>query len=481
MNRFLKYFLYILISLIILAIAAYFVWFRNPYEHKQVLNPEEVYTNSSNSVILTNARIIELQNGIILDSRSLFIKDGRIEKIFDGSAPDSLLAIYPRHDLENRFLMAGLHDMHTHLNSGGILPVEPEIRKSALEQFLRYGVTSIFTLGGHGFDEKITTELKDQGRKNQILSPTIYATGDIFTVKGGYPIPFLPMMMNQPLEEINLKEAGIITIDSDTDLASIIAEKNNKELDGIKLMVESGPGPKASNPRLSLAQIKKIVTEAKKYDLPVFAHVTKKQDMIDAVDAGVDAIVHIVGTPGLDGDKQLLQKIKEKGIVLMPTLSMAHRKRILANPDILEDDFLQAMVSPRTVRSLENWPIRTLANKQMGGHQESFINVREDNLKAIYAMGIPILMGTDAGNLTVIPGYSAHLEMEFMSKAGMSNLDILRSATILPSQFLKSDQENGSIEEGKVASLIILKENPLDDIKNTRSILRVMHKGFWIE
>ncbi|TVR86540.1 MAG: hypothetical protein EA411_09985 [Saprospirales bacterium] len=67
------------------------------------------------------------------------------------------------------------------------------------------------------------------------------------------------------------------------------------------------------------------------------------------------------------------------------------------------------------------------------------------------------------------------------TRAGMSNAEALRSATTVPAKFLGIDQEAGNIAKGKQATFILLVKNPLDDIRNTRTLERVMHRGTWIE
>jgi len=103
------------------------------------------------------------------------------------------------------------------------------------------------------------------------------------------------------------------------------------------------------------------------------------------------------------------------------------------------------------------------------------------NISQFHEAGVPVMMGTDAGNPTIFPGYSAHQELEFMADAGMTPAEILQSATIIPARFLKIDSSMGSIAEGKVASLIMLDENPLENISNTQTLSRVMLEGYWIE
>lgn len=117
----------------------------------------------------------------------------------------------------------------------------------------------------------------------------------------------------------------------------------------------------------------------------------------------------------------------------------------------------------------------------MGGNAEAKKQRVLYNFSQLHEAGVPVMMGTDAGNPTIFPGYSAHKELEFMADAGMSPAEILQSSTIIPARFLNMDETMGSIAEGKVASLIMLDENPLDDVSNTQTLTRVMLEGYWIE
>jgi len=112
---------------------------------------------------------------------------------------------------------------------------------------------------------------------------------------------------------------------------------------------------------------------------------------------------------------------------------------------------------------------------------KTLLKISAITIGVIVLAGVPILMGSDAGNPSVIPGYSAHNELKFMAEQGMSNINVLRSATIEAAKFLGIEASHSSIEEGKSASFLMLDNNPLEDITNSRSINRVMLEGYWME
>lgn len=482
MKKTLKVISIILGVLLLAGVSAYFIWFYNPEEHTLKLDPAKVYTNQNDSqYLITNANVIDVEFGIIQENRHLIIHDGVFIRIFEGVIPDSLTENYTVVDAKNRYLMPGIIDMHAHLNSGGLIPPDESTRPIALEQFARYGVSTIFTLGGHGFNQEITADLIRKQTNNELIGPQIFATGDILTAPKGYPIPLVPMMTGIPADEIDLDEQGIFTITESTDVDAIFSKKIDLGLNGVKVMVESGFGGASEEPRLSNETLQKIVRKASEFDLPVFAHVSQKDDFEDAINAGVDVIVHTVGDQMLTDTEPLFEKMKEDSIYYTPTLSIAHMYQYVTSAEILNDPFLMQYSSKRTNRSLENWPVRQLMVKSSGidptQHKENMMQ----NFSLFFEAGVPIMMGSDAGNPSVIPGYSAHKELEFMAQGGMLNADVLRAATIIPAQFLGIDNITGSIDEGKTASFIMLEENPLEDVRHSRSIHRVMLEGNWIE
>lgn len=482
MNKTLKFFGIAIGILLLAGVGAYFAWFHNPHQHVLKLDPTEVYASDKGAgYLITNANLIDVEMGVVHENRHVLVRKGVFDRIFEGSIPDSLIENYKVIDAENSYLMPGMIDMHVHLNSGGLIPPDASVRLVALEQFARYGVTLIFTLGGHGFNQEITRDLIIQQQNREIVAPVIFATGDILTAPDGYPTGLLPMMLGVSADEIDLDEMGILTVTEETDLDALFSTKTKLGMKGIKVMVESGLGGGPEEPRLPTEMVRKIAQKATDYGLPVFAHVSRQGDFEDAINAGVDVLVHTVGDQVLTNADSLLEKMREDSIYYTPTLSIAYMHQYVATAEILDDPFMLQYSSERTNRSLRNWPIRQLMVKGAGIDTAKLQKNMLQNFSLFYAAGVPILMGSDAGNPSVIPGYSAHKELEFMAQEGMSNADVLRSATIAPARFLGLDDTMGSIVEGKVASFLMLDQNPLEDVRNSRSISRVMLEGYWIE
>ena len=97
----------------------------------------------------------------------------------------------------------------------------------------------------------------------------------------------------------------------------------------------------------------------------------------------------------------------------------------------------------------------------------------------LHASGVPIGAGTDTPITLAIPGYSLHGELELLVRSGLSPLQALEAATLVPARFLGIDDELGAIEPGRRADLVLLAANPLDDIRNSRAIEGVVSRGRW--
>ncbi|MDH3796698.1 MAG: amidohydrolase family protein, partial [Flavobacteriaceae bacterium] len=103
---------------------------------------------------------------------------------------------------------------------------------------------------------------------------------------------------------------------------------------------------------------------------------------------------------------------------------------------------------------------------------------QKELLSYMHQNGVDILAGSDFGGMPyVYPGMGLHQELALLCEAGLSNAEALASATINPAIFLSIENKYGSISEGKIADLVLLKMNPLENIENTQAIVSVYRKG----
>ena len=110
--------------------------------------------------------------------------------------------------------------------------------------------------------------------------------------------------------------------------------------------------------------------------------------------------------------------------------------------------------------------------------QQNFIQTRRRLLNELQQAGAGLLLGSDAPQIMNVPGFSVHEELEFLVLAGLSPLQALQTGTTSPAQFFGQD-DRGTVEQGKLADLVLLEKNPIDDIRATKAILGVMRGGQW--
>ncbi len=118
-----------------------------------------------------------------------------------------------------------------------------------------------------------------------------------------------------------------------------------------------------------------------------------------------------------------------------------------------------------------------LSGESAGENDVIFDKWSLDLVKIMNEEGVRIIAGTDTPIGYLTPGYSLHKELELLFEAGMTQREVLRSATITPAAFLNIEDQIGTIDEGKLADLVILNSNPLDSISNTQDIYLVISKG----
>jgi imidazolonepropionase-like amidohydrolase len=431
-------------------------------------------------LIIGNATLIDGTGKAVVPESTIMIKNGIISSISSNEIehiPEGAIFF----DATGKYVMPGIVDVHVHFSSGGLEPHNTHTNERVFRQFLYYGVTTVFNLGADGGSSNEIAELHKRQREGFVFTPRIYGTGNMLTVPGGHPIATTVAASLPPgtdLETIDWKSRGYTIIRNNRQAREAIANNAALGMDGVKIIIESGPPPWGNDhPRMSLELIKYIVAESHKFRLPVYAHISSLDEMQDAVNAGVQAIAHgVMDKPILD--ESLIQTMKEKDIYYIPTLALyCGFYRYIDDPTLLADPFLREGVSRYTIEILNN-PLFLKTHKQ---RTADWVRPRMKNIirgiGEAHRSGVKIALGTDAGFLFDFPGYSSHLEMELLAKAGLSPMEVIVTATRMGAEMLGAENLFGTIEAEKRADLIILNANPLDDIRNTRTIEAVIKDG----
>src|SRR5699024_3092653 len=109
-----------------------------------------------------------------------------------------------------------------------------------------------------------------------------------------------------------------------------------------------------------------------------------------------------------------------------------------------------------------------------------YLQLRRDMVKALHEEGAGLLLGSDAPQIFNVPGFSVHHELRYIVEADLTPYEALRTGTVNPARYLDEPESRGTIEEGKVADLVLLEANPLEDISHSDSIAGVMYQGNWL-
>ncbi|WP_017731881.1 metal-dependent hydrolase family protein [Nafulsella turpanensis] len=353
-------------------------------------------------------------------------------------------------DLKDKTVLPGLIDMHVHLESQTSKDKYSEqfrmddadiaLRATQYaERTLNSGFTSVRDLGGSG----INISLRDAINAGYISGPRVFTSGKSIATTGGHADP--TNGLNQDLTGNPGPKEGVINGADEARKAVRQRYKNGADLikitatGGVLSVAKDGSGPQFTN-----EELKAIVETANDYGMHVAAHAHDAEGMKRAVEAGVTTIEH-----GTKMTEEVMDLMIKNGTYLVPTLTAG---RTVADSAKIPG-YYPAVVVPK---ALEIGP------------------KIQDTFSKAYKKGVKIAFGTDAG--VFVHGINAR-EFELMVEAGMPPMEAIKAATITGARILKVEDELGSIEKEKLADIIAVNGNPLEDISSMKEVVFVMKDG----
>ena len=301
-------------------------------------------------------------------------------------------------------------------------------------------------------------------RTGELVGPRIFAAGSVLTAPGGHPINTL---MHGYVSDMGDLAVGVDDPAGATEHVRTALEQQG--LDLVKVVFSTIPG---DGPRLRRDVLDAIVSEAHRCGRPVIAHVSTEAEAAGAVEAGVDGLEHMVA----EGDQLLdatFTTMAERGVLWTPTLSlfdrMAHDRDLSYVWGHRPDGFVSATV----LRSVEQWASSTTPPSPYAFPWERTVI----HAGRAHAAGVRLAVGTDAGMTAVFHGLAVHRELELFVRAGLTPSEALRAATAVAAEKVGAAARLGTIEVGKEADLLLLRADPLIDIRNTRAIDLVVKRG----
>jgi len=415
------------------------------------------------TTVLKNFTLIDGASLKPLPNAAIVITDGRISWV----GPSAELKSPPNsrsEDLSGKFVMPGIINLHCHLGNTIDLAQDPKNFtranvESQLKTYANYGVTTVLTMGS---EQPLILDMRgEQRRTNRPGMTRIFTALRGFTAAGGYPTT-VPGMKGVPYE-----------VATAADVRTDVAELASRKVDIVKIWVDDHLGKEKKIP-LDLS--KAIIENAHGRRLKVAAHIFYLDDAKALVNAGIDGLAHSVRDKPVDDE--LIAAMKKRGTWQMATLTREASMFLFAQTSpMLNDPFFAPAVSANVLRTLKDPAFQKKAAAEPDtAHGREWFEMAKKNLKKLVDSGVKLGFGTDSGPPRRFPGYFEQLELEFMAEAGLTPLQIITIATRNSAQFLGAT-DLGTLQKGKWADLIVLEKDPLQDIKNTRSINAVWIAG----
>ena len=425
-------------------------------------------------VVIRHVDVVTMTSPEVLRDRNVIVRDGTIVSLdADGVLPSAAEATIV--EGRGKYLMPGMCDMHVHLGDDKVrtaagAEIAPAIERTLGELlvYLRSGITCVRNMSGSPFH----LELIRQIEAGTVLGPRTMTTSPI--VDGDPPVWPFATKLTDPLQA-----------------RALVQSLKTDGYDTIK--VYNG---------LSRDAYFALAIAAHDADMKIVGHVPFSIGVWGALAVGQYSIEHFRGydfnpaaPPGSSGAgnrfawwlalkdedlRRLARATADAGIYNTPTLNLMElavdgeaRAKLAKRP-------LLAELPPQMRANVLNDDAVKLFSSEVLKAMRDSLPVQQRLMRYMMEEGAPILAGTDTPALGAIPGDSLHRELELIAAAGASNFDALRTATTVPASYFKRSDHIGTIEAGKLADLVLLDANPLDDVSNVRKIAGVVVRGQWL-
>lgn len=430
-----KVILSLLLAILLFLGSAYFIG-------KQDFGSPGMLTPELNKVAFVNVNVIPMDSNYVLSNHTVLIESGTIKGIY-GEAPN--LNGYEIIDGKGQYLMPGLMDAHAHI-----------FDRSDLALNLSQGVTTVRNMMGF----PMHLRWKEQVENNEYPGATLFTSSPTLNMGEDTGGPFHKVLTNQEEAKAAVNEA--------------------KQLGYDFIKIYDG---------LSKEVFEAIMEEAHKTNMRVAGHPPRSVDLNTLSTSGLTSIEHAEEVfQGLMNYKYSKEKVDsiakilaERQVYVTPSLIIYHYiKETSVKGQAFLDSIPQDYINPL---------IRFIGNKQLGdfvnaSEEAAGYNTRKDNalseiLRIFHKNQVPLLLGTDHGPNLTVAGYILHREIEMWKQNDIPDYDILRAGTINVADALGVANRLGTIATNKEAQLILLKDNPLTDARNTQQLSGVFHNARW--
>lgn len=401
---------------------------------------------TGSAVALVGVNVLPLDGPYSLTDQTVLIAGERIEAIGPRDSvpvPDGTEVL----ELPGRWVLPGLVDMHVHLFSAEDLPL-----------YLESGITTVRNMWGWDLHLGLRKAVAD----GDIVGPRIVTAGRL--VDGDPPV---------------LRGSAALTTTAQA--RDEVARQARAGFDGIKVY-----------DRLPAPVFGAVVLAARRAGLPVWGHPPEAVDVDGALAAGIGTLEHLRGVPEAVGAtdgwnapldpravEDLALRVREADTTIVPTLIVHESAELSASEQ-------RTLITTPAVRGLPE-PMHSFCCDSPDDPEDDLDPTirrerqrnRRNVVLALHRAGVRLLVGTDTGNPWVVPGVSFHEELALLREAGLSNLEVLEAATRDAALELRRTEDIGELAPGMLADLIVVAQNPLEDVAVLRHPAGVMVGGRW--
>lgn len=397
-------------------------------------------------LIIKQVELVDVLSGVVIPKQDVVVNNGVI--VFVGAEyKGPVSAKTQKVDGKGKYLIPGLWDMHIHLcwqagNDRLIFPI-----------LLKHGITGIRDMGG---DLAIMRSFKTSLEKGEYLGPEIIGSG--------------PMIDGNPPVHPDFT----LPVDDESNMEALLDSLKGHGADYFKtysLIKEN--------------QLRQVAAFSAANQIPFAGHLSEYIPPEINIELGQKSVEHLNVLDGIwETNKRRLDSIGRMMVkqrtFLCPTLITYALKTKLRDSSITKLDYESYIPASLKKEWQTTWAKRLERHSRHSDWEklEHVFSSQKSLVSHLHKMGVMILAGTDfAGMPYVYPGIGLVEELMLLSEAGLSNAEVLKTATINPAIYYERQVSSGSISVGKFADMVLLQKNPLDQLEHLKNIETVFLKG----
>ncbi len=384
-----------------------------------------------------------------------------------------------RIDARGAWLIPGLIDAHVHFSQTGWFDGRPDAAdlrdrfpyamvearleahpESFFHSYLCSGITSVFDVGGYPW----TWNLRDRFA-NDPRAPRIAAAGPLLST--------IDFWLNLPGQQ------QFIYMANDSIVRETVRTHAAFKSDAVKLWYIMPPQPPDTARIQTL--VRAAAEESHKQHLRFIVHATGLWEAKDALRAGADVLVHSVFDRPVD--EEFLQLARSRHVIYIPTLTVGEGYLEAGKGTVDGHLYPLACADSISLSRVRSGPVHLTHGKEWwkdttaGKSIKQEITTGQANAKRVQDAGITLAVGTDAGNPGTLHGPSIYRELQLLSEAGLSPMELLVDATRNGARAMGWGERVGTVEAGRAADLVALDADPLSDVRNYQRVRWVMKGG----